>query len=116
MASRRERRPRTTRASYSSRPHASRHSDDALDLELSRGDRAMATFTVKQGKRYRATISLGLVERLASNDMIADRLRAAGVTDITVSGSGATRVAEAFFLDENATAEMPSQITDVVDA
>jgi len=76
----------------------------------------MATFTVKQGKRYRATISLGLVERLASNDMIADRLRAAGFTDITVSGSGATRVAEAFFFNDTATAEMPSQITDVVDA
>jgi len=76
----------------------------------------MATFTVKQGKRYRATISLGLVERLASNDMIADRLRTAGFTDITVSGSGATRVAEARWPGADATAEMPSQITDVVDA
>jgi hypothetical protein len=76
----------------------------------------MATFTVKQGKRYRATISLGLVERLASNDMIADRLRAAGFTDITVSGLGATRVAEARWPGADATAEMPSQITDVVDA
>ena len=76
----------------------------------------MATFTVKQGKRYRATISLGLVERLASNDMIADRLRAAGFTDITASGSGATRVAEARWPGADATAEMPSQVTDVIEA
>ena len=76
----------------------------------------MATFTVKQGKRYNATISLGLVERLASNDMIADRLRAAGFTDITVSGSGATRVAEARWPGADATADMPNQITDVVEA
>jgi hypothetical protein len=76
----------------------------------------MATFTVKQGKRYRATIALGLVERLASNDMIADRLRAAGFTDVTVSGSGATRVAEARWSGADATAEMPNQITDVVEA
>ena len=76
----------------------------------------MATFTVKQGKRYRATIALGLVERLASNDMIADRLRAAGFTDITVSGSGATRVAEARWSGADATAEMPNQITAVVEA
>ena len=37
-------------------------------------------------------------------------------TDITVSGSGATRVAEARWPGADATAEMPSQITDVVDA
>jgi hypothetical protein len=53
---------------------------------------------------------------MASNDMIAGRLRAAGFTDITVSGSGATRVAEARWSGADATAEMPNQITDVVEA
>ncbi len=38
----------------------------------------MGNFTVKRGRRYRATISLGLLESLAGNDMIAGRLRAAG--------------------------------------
>jgi len=75
----------------------------------------MATFTVRQGKRYRATISLGWLERWASNDTIAERLRAAGFTDVIVSGSGATRVAEGGWSAADATAEMPAQITQVTE-
>ena len=55
----------------------------------------MATFTVRQGKRYRATIALGMLERFASNDIIASRLQEAGFTEVSVSGNGATRHAEA---------------------
>ena len=55
----------------------------------------MATFTVKQGKRYRATITLGWLERWAGNETIAERLRAAGFSEVSVSGSGGTRMAEA---------------------
>ena len=75
----------------------------------------MAEFTVHQGKRYRATISLGILESLASNDTIAERLRTAGFTDISVSGAGRTRLAEALWRDADATAELPKQITDVVE-
>jgi hypothetical protein len=42
----------------------------------------MATFTVQQGKRYRATISLGFFERFASNDTIAGKLRDAGFYEV----------------------------------
>jgi hypothetical protein len=73
----------------------------------------MGTFTVHQGKRYRATISLGLFERFASNDMIAGRLRNAGFTEVRVTGSGATRFAEALWPNADATAEMPEQIASV---
>jgi hypothetical protein len=76
----------------------------------------MAAFTVHQGKRYRATISLGLLERLASNDAIAERLEAAGFTEISVMGSGRTRIAQALWPGADATAEMPNQIVDVVEA
>ena len=75
----------------------------------------MAAFTVHQGKRYRATISLGLLERFASNDTIAERLRAAGFTNVSVSGSGGTRIAEALWPEADASAEMPKQITDVIE-
>lgn len=75
----------------------------------------MATFTVQQGKRYRATISLGIFERFASNDTIAAKLRDAGFHDVQVSGSGATRYAEAVWPGVDASAEMPSQIVSVAE-
>jgi hypothetical protein len=75
----------------------------------------MAAFTVHQGKRYRATISLGMLERFASNDIIAGRLRTAGFTDITITGAGSTRSAEALWPAADATAEMPKQIAEVVE-
>jgi hypothetical protein len=75
----------------------------------------MAGFAVRQGKRYRATISLGLVERFATNEMIADRLRAAGFSDISVTGSGATRLAEALWPGADTSAELPTQLTEVVE-
>ena len=75
----------------------------------------MATFTVREGRRYRATIALGLLERLASNDMIAEQLRTAGFAEVSVSGSGAVRIAQALWPASDATAEMPKQITEVVE-
>jgi hypothetical protein len=75
----------------------------------------MATFTVRQGKRYRATIMLGWLERWAGNDTIAGKLREAGFAEVKVDGSGGTRQAEALWPGPDTTAEMPSQITEVVE-
>ena len=75
----------------------------------------MGNFTVRQGKRYRAILSLGFLDRLASNDMIANKLRGAGFTEVSVSGSGGTRVAEGVWQGPDATAEMPSQVINVID-
>jgi hypothetical protein len=75
----------------------------------------MAAFTVSRGKRYRASISLGMLERFAGNDVIARRLRAAGFSDISVSGSGAKRLAEARWEGPDASAELPKQVTRVVE-
>jgi hypothetical protein len=75
----------------------------------------MATFTVLQGKRYRATITLAGIERWASNEAIATRLRTAGFTEVSVTGLGNTRVAEALWPGADTTAEMPAQVTEVVE-
>ena len=74
----------------------------------------MATFTVRQGKRYRATVMLAGIERWASNDMIAARLRETGFSEVSVSGLGTTRVAEALWPGPDSTGEMPAQVTEVV--
>lgn len=75
----------------------------------------MAVFTVRQGGRYRATVTLGWLERWASNEHIVEKLQAAGFGDISVTGSGWTRIAEASWSGPDTTAEMPSQITEVID-
>jgi hypothetical protein len=72
-------------------------------------------FTVRRGRRYQATLSLGLLESFASNDMVADRLRAAGFSEVDVEGTGASRSAQALWANEDATAEMPSQVLSVTE-
>ena len=74
----------------------------------------MAAFTVQQGRRYRATITLGGIERWASNEMIAGKLREAGFSEVVVSGVGNTRTAEAVWSGTDTTGEMPAQVTDIV--
>ena len=76
----------------------------------------MATFTVRQGKRYRATLSLGWLERWASNETIAGKLKEAGFSEVKVEGSGSARMAEALWPGPDTTAEMPSQIVEVIEA
>jgi len=75
----------------------------------------MATFTVRQGRRYRATITLGWLERWAGNETIAGKLRDVGFAEVKVEGSGGTRQAEALWPGSDTTAEMPSQITEVIE-
>jgi hypothetical protein len=79
------------------------------------GERHVTDFTVRQGRRYRATLELGLLEQLADNATIAERLQAAGFADVTVSGNGATRTAEALWPNRDASAALPPQITEVVE-
>ena len=73
----------------------------------------MARFTVQNGKRYQATIDLGLVQRLASNDMMADKFREAGFTDVSVTGAGSTRIATGSWSDEDTSAEIPDEVAHI---
>ncbi len=71
----------------------------------------MSTFTVRHGKRYQAAITLGLLEQLASNEMIAAKLRKAGFEDVHVSGQGSTRQAEALWPGTDTNAALTSPVT-----
>ncbi len=75
----------------------------------------MGTFTVQRGKRYRATITLGLIEQFADNETIASKLRAAGFADVRVAGAGGMRTAEAQWVNDDASADLPRQISSVVE-
>ena len=73
--------------------------------------RAPLSFTVKQGKRYRAEIQLSWWEQaVATNEYIAGQFASVGFTDITVVGMGPERTAEGLWPLPDQTATMPSQI------
>jgi hypothetical protein len=75
----------------------------------------MSTFTVRRGRRYKATISLGMLQSFASNEMVGDRLRALGFTEVTVKGQGDTRTAEGLWLLNDAAAPLPPEVIDVTE-
>lgn len=70
-------------------------------------------YTCHKGKRYAARISLGVFEQFASNDLIVKKFQDAGFHDVNVHGEGAERIAHGTWTGDDASAEMPSQITEV---
>jgi hypothetical protein len=76
---------------------------------------APPTFTVHRGRRYRATLTLSGFEQFASNDLIEGKLQGYGFINVSVSGSGATRYAEATWNGPDTTAQIDSHIVSVVE-
>jgi hypothetical protein len=73
----------------------------------------MPRFTVEKGRRYRAEIRLGLLQSIASNDMVAEKFREAGFTDVVVIGLGSARTAEGVWPRDSASAEIPDEVSDI---
>jgi hypothetical protein len=94
-----------------------RGQDDGIEPRRSREEtfRAPKSFTVRKGRRYKATIVLGFFEQVASNDTIAGMLTDAGFADVVVAGSGSRRMAEALWPGDDTTADMPSQVISAVE-
>jgi hypothetical protein len=74
-----------------------------------------ATFTVRHGRRYRATVLLSGFEQFAGNDLIAGRLTHVGFTDVLVTGSGGTRQAEGTWSGADTTAQLDPHLTYVIE-
>ncbi len=70
-------------------------------------------FTLQKGKRYRTTLTLGFVERIATNETIADKFREAGFTDVNVKGEGGTRYAEGVWSSDDLRPTFPPQVSEV---
>jgi len=70
-------------------------------------------FTLRTGRRYKAKITLGFVERLASNEIIAEKFRTAGFTDVEVAGEGGFRIAEGTWTADEMRPNYPAQISDI---
>lgn len=72
-------------------------------------------FTVRQGKRYRATVVLSWMESFADNDTIAAKLREVGFQDVLVTGSGNTRQAEGTWPGPDQSAALDPHLTRVTE-
>jgi len=68
---------------------------------------------LEQGTMYRATIELGFLERIASNEVIAEKFREVGFVDVTVTGSGGTREATGRWPLDSRDVDLPKQVTEV---
>lgn len=75
----------------------------------------MAEFKLDQGKRYRASLTLGWLESFAGNDMVAAEFAKAGFTEVVVEGSGESRTAEGVWCRETMEVKLPEQVSEVVE-
>ena len=75
----------------------------------------MAEFTLAQGKRYKATLTLGWLEQIASNDQIASEFANAGFGDVVVEGSGDTRIARGVWSRESMQVSLPDQVSEITE-
>lgn len=73
----------------------------------------MADFTLEEGRRYRATITLGMLQSMASNEIVAQRLTDAGFTNVSVTGSGRTRTATGQWSQETVSGAVPPEISGI---
>jgi hypothetical protein len=74
-----------------------------------------ASFTVRHGRRYRATISLSGFDQFASNELIKGKLKEVGFTNVNVDGSGGTRQAEGTWSGPDTTAQLDPHLTAVME-
>jgi hypothetical protein len=65
---------------------------------------------LQQGKTYKAQISLGFFEAMASNAQIAAKFREVGFQDVVVTGGGATRQATGRWPSVSREVQLPSQV------
>lgn len=73
----------------------------------------MADFTVEKGKHYQATITLGMLQSMASNETVADKLREVGFTDVSVTGSGRMRIATGLWPGDTVSTAIPREISNI---
>jgi hypothetical protein len=75
----------------------------------------MGSFTVKTGRRYQATIKLGVFQSWAGNDTVAGKFEEAGFIEVEVTGSGRHRLGNGLWPHPDASAEVPPEITSVTE-
>jgi len=73
----------------------------------------MTQFTVRQGRRYRATVRLSFFQSVASNERVAEEFRKVGFSDVVATGSGRNRLVEGSWLKEDKSGDIPDQVDKI---
>ena len=63
---------------------------------------------------YQADVNLSTIESFAANAMIETKLREAGFTDVSVTGTGKKRLAKGRWSKPTQQAGIPSQLSNVI--
>jgi hypothetical protein len=72
-------------------------------------------FSLRKGKRYRASVVLGMFERMATNEQIAAELRNIGFVHVTVSGQGGVRYVTASWDRPDGERTIPRQVHEIIE-
>ena len=108
-------------ASETSLPRASRLASDVefpagLDMGPAAALVPSGMFTVHNGKRYQATVTLNWFEQqIATNATIAGQFSQLEFTNVSVSGSGSTRLAAGLWPGPDTTVQLDPHLSNVVE-
>lgn len=69
--------------------------------------------SLKHAHQYTAVVHLGFFQQVASNQAIVERLKDAGFTSVTVTGTGSTRYAAGTWNGPDAIVDVPAVLQDV---
>ncbi len=73
----------------------------------------MSRMKLEQAQKYRAQLSLGMLERMAGNETIAAKFREVGFTEVVVTGNGSARQAIGVWPHDTREVDLPSQVVSV---
>lgn len=71
------------------------------------------TTLLETGASYAATVTLGLVDRLGSNDQVKQRFESVGFIQVQIFGSGKHRTVKGKWAGPTAEHEVPSQVNNI---
>lgn len=68
---------------------------------------------LQQNATYQATVTLSGLDLIATNDMIAQKFKSVGFTDVKVEGKGSSRTAAGKWPGKTQEVEIPKQVSKI---
>lgn len=72
-------------------------------------------FSLRKGARYKASIVLGVFERMVTNAALKTELEKVGFSEITITGTGSIRYVIASWKRADQDREIPRQVHEIIE-